>query len=79
LETSRCAIGCSLLEPRPTHDEVKQQRGALARFLKLPPEGCPYRKLEPDILMMQSTEDGPWSDTSDCVHGAQDRRVLRQR
>jgi hypothetical protein len=39
LETSRCAIGCSLLEPRPTHDEVKQQRGALARFLKLPPEG----------------------------------------
>ena len=24
-QTSRCASGCSLLEPRPTHDEVKQQ------------------------------------------------------
>ena len=35
-----------------------------------------YRKLEPDILMMQSTEDGPWLDASDCVHRAQGRRVL---
>jgi hypothetical protein len=40
---------------------------------------CPYRKSELDIFMMQSTEDRPWSDTSDCVHGAQGRRILRQR
>ena len=37
LETSRSAIGYSLLQPRPTHDEIKQQRVALARFLKLHP------------------------------------------
>ena len=41
--------------------------------------GGPYRKSDPDILMVQSTEDGPWLDASDCVHRAQIWRVLRQR
>ena len=33
----------------------------------------------PDILMVQSTEDGPWLDASCCMHRAHDRRVLCQR
>ena len=39
-KTSRYVIGCSPQEPRPKHDEVKQQRsGLLCLFLKTPPGG----------------------------------------
>jgi hypothetical protein len=37
LENSRCANGCSLLETRPTHDEVKQQRRGLGAFFEANP------------------------------------------
>ena len=33
----------------------------------------------PDVLMMQSTEDGSELDASDCVHRAPNWRIFRQR
>src|SRR5262245_3854102 len=58
---------------------LKTQIISLTAGLWHPLVGVPPAKSNADILMMQSTEDRPLLDTSDSVHRAQDRRVLRQR
>ena len=41
--------------------------------------GCPCHRSNADILMMQSTEDRPELDASDCLQRAPNWRVFRQR
>jgi hypothetical protein len=37
---------------------------------------CPYRKSNPDVLMMQSTKDRPRFDTPGAPNGPSNRRIL---
>jgi hypothetical protein len=37
---------------------------------------CPYRKSDPDVLVMQSAEMGLCEDSTDALNFARNRRVL---
>jgi ABC-type transport system substrate-binding protein len=41
--------------------------------------GCPCRKSDPDVLVMQSAEMGLCEDSTDALNFARNRRVLVQR
>ena len=41
--------------------------------------GCPYRKLDPDISVMQSAQDWHRQNTADDLYGAAYRQILVQR
>ena len=40
--------------------------------------GCPYRKLDPDVLVVQSAQDWHGQNTTDGLDGARYRRILIQ-
>ena len=40
--------------------------------------GCPYRELNPAILVMKSAEDRSQSDLAELLNGTKKRRVLRK-
>jgi hypothetical protein len=40
--------------------------------------GCPCRKLDPDVLVVQSAQDGHGQNTADGLDGARYRRILIQ-
>jgi sulfite dehydrogenase len=41
--------------------------------------GCPCRKLNPDIMMMQSAQDWSWKDAANSLDRARERRILVER
>src|SRR6266516_1780455 len=43
------------------------------------PHRCPCRKLNPDIMMMQSAQDGSWKDAANSLDRARERRILVER
>jgi len=40
---------------------------------------CPCRKLNPDIMMMQSAQDWSWKDAANSLDRARERRILVER
>ena len=40
---------------------------------------CPYRKSNPDVLMMQSTQDRQTENAANGLNTARNRRILAQR
>jgi hypothetical protein len=40
------------------------------------PTGCPYRKSDPDVLVVQSAEMRLCEDPADTLHFARNRRVV---
>ena len=48
-----------------------------ARAAKLsPPSTCPYRKSNPDVMMVESAEKWNGLDAAACLHGAADRCIF---
>ena len=44
-----------------------------------PFEGCPYRKSNPNVLVMEPTKEWNGLDAPDSLHCPADRRILAQR
>ena len=53
--------------------------GNPARSQNVRLSGCPYRKLDPDVLVVQSAENWHRYDAAEWLDGARRRRVLIQR
>ena len=65
---------------RAKEDSTDFVRDAVERELKTPGTqgGCAYRKSNPHILVMQSTQDGTAEYATNDLDSARDRRILVQ-
>jgi len=60
-------------------NRARLTREAIERGATLIYQGCPYRKSNPDVLMVQTSEVWGWHDTANGLHSTRRWCILVQR
>jgi hypothetical protein len=74
------AVGAAVYEPRAaSRFQPRERAGDMADGNIALAGGCAYRKSNPNILVVQSAEDGAAENVAGAmIDGARDRRILFQ-